>query len=151
MFTHGNIDTFKELMNEFFYDWRMTPNPQVNTEPDGYWVNKTSLFIRDGEFFLTYKTTSYAVSAAVFSQFKDFYDNLYSHDQDFEVALDYIENEWNSNELTKVADGFLIGGLKVQLKDFKYYLINSTQNVEITKRTFQKINRFYDLLNPVPA
>jgi hypothetical protein len=147
MFTNGALTTFKEIMNEFFYDWKMTANPQINKDTDGYWINKTSLFQENGEYFLTYETSSYSVSESALKSFQDFYSNLYLSDPEFETVLDFIESEWNDNELKKVSNGFEIGNLKIECNNFKYFLVLSSTRNELTKKTFQKFNNFYELLN----
>lgn len=148
-FTDSKLTSFKQIMNEFFYDWGMTKSPQINQSSDrDFWINKTSLFKEEDSFYLTYKMDNYEVSPEAFNAFSDFYHRLYKGDDQFDMVLGFIEDEWFENDLQTTATGFNIGELQIVAEDFKYLLKKPNFSQEISKRTFQKIQSFYQLIYP---
>jgi hypothetical protein len=148
MFPQGKIDTFNELLGHFFYDWKMTSDPQIHFNSDGYSVNKTVFFKKDDVFYLSYKMDLYEVDPSVHVLFQRFYD-LYLNDPKFSLVLDEIENEWNLNELEKTVSGFRIGKVSITARDYRYYLKSAYCDVEIDKQTFQKVSKLFDLIKTV--
>lgn len=146
-FSDGSVGSFKEIMNEFFYDWGMTSSPQIHKETEGFWINKTALFKEDDKFYLTYKTSCFEVSEEAFTQFEKFYAMI-EKDQEFEDVLSMMENHYNNNDLQKTNQGFTIGSLSLVAENLKYMARDSNFEREIKKSTFQKIQAFYNLMNP---
>lgn len=144
-FTDGTIKTFQEIMKEFFYDWHMTQDPQIKQSPEGFWINKTSLFLEDGKYYLTYKTDNFEVEPQAFNDFSRFYHDLYVGDSEFEKSLGEIED--NMGEIAIESDQELtIGKVSFVAKNFKYYQKNNQSEVEISKRTFLKVKKFWEMM-----
>ena len=142
---------FKGILNEFFYDWGYTPNPQIKQESDGgFWINKTSLFIREGEYHLTYKLDSYLVSPKAFANFQEFYTHLYQGDEEFAAFLDALSDVWmfsKASTFTKTPSGYCFGDLVLTIaSDYSGALTLKGEESTLQKSTVEKIERFITML-----
>ena len=145
----SKIKTFAEIMDHLFYDWKMTPDPQLHNENDGrYWVNKTTIFINEHKAYLNYKISTHLISPKAYQSFIEFYTHFYLNDPEFHSFLDDLEEVWHSegkweetnslyscNELTikKELDG---AGLRTYKNEDKIY----------SKNLMEKISRFSKMI-----
>ena len=155
VFFHGEIKTFKDLIDEIFYDWGMAFNvtQQINKTKNGYWINKTEIFTDedlDGNtcWFLSYKTTTFKITNEVMNQFKTFFD-FYDQDLEFNSCLFGIEDNFNKNDFIINNDQISIGKcVFYKGEDFKYFMKENSQNpIEIKKTTYQKILTFSQMIS----
>lgn len=149
-FYDSELTHFKEIMYEFFYDWGMTHGfPQIKKDGDGYWINKTSLFKEENEYYLTYKMNTWKVSKEAFNDFKNFYENLYKNDPLFEKILDNVSHFYFDEGVTLSQNnlGFFIGPVSIITNNGKFYMIDKNQNLEINKKTFEKVRQLWSLLS----
>jgi len=73
------INTFAELMHEIAYDWMVGSGEKAlhkDKDEHGYWINKTSIYERDGKYYLEYKMNCHEVSKNAFRKLEHFYDLL---------------------------------------------------------------------------
>lgn len=148
----STINTFKDLMDEVFYDWGFTHRPQqLNESKGGYWINKTEIFQEPDEndnlvWTLAYKTTSFKIDDSVMSHFKTFFE-FYNNDSEFQNILNYVENNWHKNDFIVNQEKITLGKLEfVKAPDLKYYIQHSNINLEISKKSYQKLNKFVEML-----
>lgn len=154
MFTDGTLSTFKEIMNEVFYDWGMTKSPQINEDTDGFWINKTSLFKKEDKYYLTYKTTCFEVEESAFNSFSNFYHNLYKGDTGFEAVLEDLEgySDWHKDIPRKEGMNLIWGNFSLLAENFKYIveLKDDDGSVlykkEVSKVSYQKMSKFFEML-----
>ncbi len=151
MFHDGELKTFKEILNELFYDWKMTQNPQLHHEKDGgFWVNKTSIFIREHKAYLTYKMDTYLILPEAYLAFIEFYTHFYADDLEFQDFLDDLEDVWMSegNEWLAHKDGYQMGDLSITVNPDGSGL-RKTKNEETTysKACMEKIARFSKMIS----
>lgn len=146
--TDGYISNFKELLNEFFYDWNMGPHQKLIKNSEGFFINKTALFKEDNRYILSYKTDSWEVSSHVFEKMNKFF-NLYKGDSEFQKVLDAISLEWGNNELEKQDKIFTIGQVQIVKKENSYFFIYQNNAQIISHNTFQKVSHLWSLLKSI--
>jgi hypothetical protein len=141
----GEIRTLKELFTEIFYDWGFTPeqSPQIHKDGDGYWINKTSLFLEADKYVLSYKTESWYVTPKVYEAFAKFYD-LYEGDWELEQVLGQIGDVWDSKaNLQKTTTGFSLKEVAIGKKDGQPFLWTKSANFPISETTYLKLMKLY--------
>lgn len=150
MFHDGELKSFKEILNELFYDWKMTKNPQLHHEKDGgYWVNKTSIFIRDHKAYLTYKMDTFLIHPQAYLAFVEFYTHFYSGDEAFQDFLDDLEDVWLSEGTKWVAkeNMYTMGDLKIEIKtDGSGVCTTKNEEKIYSKDLMEKIARFSKMI-----
>lgn len=148
------ITSFKELMDEVFYDWGMTRDlQQINVSDGGYWINKTLIFQEPDNnqtnylvWFLSYKTETSKIDNTVMTHFETFFE-FYNKDKEFWNLLNYIENNWYKNDFIITSNTISLGKLEfVKDIDLKYYIKFQETKVEIKKTSYQKLTKFVELL-----
>ena len=149
------MKSFKDLMNEIFYDWGYTygQGSEITKRKDGSFnINKTDIFFRDDKYLITYKTDCTEISPDLFKNLNKFYD-FYKEDSKFEDLLTIIQDYWYPQEkefsfvfnddayklnnnlmIKKLSDNRII----LSTKDQRY---NQTISTEI----FNKFVLFYEL------
>lgn len=146
MFHNAELKNFKEILNELFYDWKMTSNPQLHHEKDGgFWVNKTSIFIREHKAYLTYKMDTFLIHPQAYLDFLEFYTHFYADDQEFQDFLDDLEDVWmnDGTEWTETESGYNIGDLSISLfSDGSGLCKTKNEEKKYSKALMEKISRF---------
>ncbi len=139
-------------MDEVFYDWGMTQHPQqINKTNSGYWINKTEIFQELDEndhlvWVLAYKTTNFKIEDTVMSQFKTFFE-FYENDTELYNLLNYVQNYWHKHDFLISNDKIGLGKLEfIKASDLKYYIKYEQTNLEISKKSYQKINKFAEMV-----
>lgn len=97
------ICTLEELMEDVFYDWGFTQGNQINkmTLPEkGFWVNKTYIFERNGEFFLNYKTDEAPIEPEIFQEFSKMAE-AYLGDSGIREKLNDYGSKWGDKDFPK--------------------------------------------------
>ena len=151
------INSFKELLNEVFYDWDYYSNNRFKKDNSGrgFSWNKTSLFYKNGEYILEYKMDKYKVDALVYKKFEVFYKTL-ENDNEFIKILDILEQEWFSWDklhLVNKDNYIVINNIKVLENEASLDIneeigFQSYNNVTIRvkKKLYSKILFLYKLL-----
>ena len=148
----STLNSFNELMDEVFYDWGFSHQPQqLNKADRGYWINKTEIFQELDEndqliWVLAYKTSSFKIDEQAMSHFKTFFD-FYDNDKEFQNALNYVENNWHKNNFIISDDKISLGKLEfVKAPDLKYYIKYESTDLELSKKSFQKLRKFAEMI-----
>ena len=88
----------------------------------------------------------YKVSEEAYTLLKEFYDNLYNGDKEFQSFLYFFEDKcFDDFKMFKKAnnDTYTMKEHIVLYKDGKYHL----NDKEISQELFRKISNFYELIN----
>ena len=145
----SKIKTFKELMDHLFYDWKMTPDPQLHNENDGrYWVNKTTIFIKDHKAYLNYKMSTHLISPKAYQSFLEFFTHFYLNDLEFQVFLDDLEEVWHSEgEWSETDTSYSLNDLTI-IKNLDGSGLRKYKNEDknYSKNLMEKISRFSKMI-----
>lgn len=146
------INNFKQLMSAVFYDWGHTygAHPEINQSSDGsFWINKTYIYEKDGEYLLEYKTSREFISKEIFEKFKSFYQN-YKGDKEFEKLLTLLSDSWYPEEkrefiFTKKDNIYNLNNkLFITQGNFnRFFLDYQNEKKEISQDLFNKFCNFY--------
>lgn len=100
------IHTLEEILNDFFYDWVDTDYFPMQTEEIygtiGFGINKTSVYMQDGEYWLSYKTSTSKVSPQAFFDLQKLMmvleNSINAQDKMKEFAESWMGNDFNNNQ-----------------------------------------------------
>jgi len=138
---------FEELFRSILYDYGFSYEEQELNERDGdFYINKTYIQKKENAIIFTYKMEEYKVSEEAYTLLKEFYDNLYNGDKEFQSFLYFFEDKcFDDFKMFKKAnnDTYTMKEHIVLYKDGKYHL----NDKEISQELFRKISNFYELIN----
>jgi len=71
-YNSSKINTFRELMNEIFYDWGFCEKNLYKRDDGVFICNKTAI----GKDFLEYKTETHELAPGLYEKLEQFYNLL---------------------------------------------------------------------------
>lgn len=73
------ITKFEELMDDIVYDWPFNghPHPKIRKHEDGYEINKTFIYEKEGKYYRDYKTDHIEITKEVYDRMEKLYQAIY--------------------------------------------------------------------------